>query len=1576
MSTTQRPENAAPQVGNSTAEHFNQGVIGADLGTPSANGQNSSSTGSKPVRSGLKLKLTLLAIAMGVLPVLGVGMITHSLVNRSITEMAQTSGSATAQQEAEQLKRSLFFTLLWGTGLSALAVGVIAAALASRSSQRLQAVIDALEKLSQGDLNVAVAADGDDEIAVLGQEVNQAATQIQTVLATAEVSREQQRSVTVRVNQLVREITLRLISQSSVADVLNAAVQEARIALGCDRVILYKFDETWAGTVVAESVDPGWPPALHITIDDPCFRKDWIDAYTAGRVQATADIYNAGLTECHLRQLAPLAVRANLVTPVIVEKQLIGLFIAHQCSGPRQWQQFEIDLLTQLATQVGLAMTRALFLEQQVIEANRAKLVRAITSELVVQEDVESVLRTAVQETRRAINADRVVIYEFDKNWSGTIIAESVDSNWPSSLNIVIDDPCFRRDWVEAYAAGRIQATPDIYNAGLTECHLKQLEPLAVKANLVAPIVIEKKLISLFIAHQCSGPRDWQQSEIDLFGQLATQVGLAITRARFLEQQIAETNRAKLVRAITSDLVAQSDVESVLRVAVQETRRALATDRVIVYEFDENWSGTIIAESVDSTWPSSLNIVIDDPCFRRDWVEAYAAGRIQATPDIYNAGLTECHLKQLEPLAVRANLVAPIVIEKKLIALFIAHQCSGTRDWEQSEVDLFGQLATQVGLAITRARFLEQQIAETNRAKLVRAITSDLVAQSDVESVLRVAVQETRRALATDRVIVYEFDENWSGTIIAESVDSTWPSSLNIVIDDPCFRRDWVEAYAAGRIQATPDIYNAGLTECHLKQLEPLAVRANLVAPIVIEKKLIALFIAHQCSGTRTWEQSEIDLFSQLATQLGLAITRARFLEQQVAEANRAKIVRDITSQLVSPTTVDSVLQLAVHATRRALATDRVVVYEFDASWSGTVIAESVNSAWPSALNVTIDDPCFRRDWVEAYAAGRIQATPDIYNAGLTECHLKQLEPLAVRANLVAPIVVEKRLIALFVAHHCAGPRNWQQSEIDLFSQLATQLGLAITRARFLEQQVAEANRAEQIREITSRLLAQASPEDVLQIAVKETRRALSTNRVVVYEFDEAWSGTVVAESVDYEWPSALHVTIDDPCFRRDWVDAYAAGRVQATPDIYNAGLTECHLKQLEPLAVRANLVAPIVVEKKLIALFVAHQCSGPRNWQQSEIDLFTQLATQVGLALARADFLRQAEESRDRAEQLAQEQRQRTEAIQTELIRLLSDVEEASRGDLTVRADISAGEISTVADIFNSLIESLRAVVVQVKASTQKVNASLDSDANSMQRLAADSQSQAEKIKQTLNAVAEMSNSIVAVSNTANQAAEVARKSSETAISSGQTMDETVRSILHLRETVAETAKKVKRLGESSQQISKVISLINQIALQTNLLAINASIEAARAGEEGRGFAVVAEEVGELATRSAAATKEIEQIVEAIQQETNEVVTAMETGTSQVVEGTQLVETAKKNLEEIVFVSQQIDQLVQAISQATVSQSQTSNIVTDLMKEMADFSEEISDTSRHISTSLQSTVAVAQKLKSSVDTFRVGAEE
>jgi twitching motility protein PilJ len=523
-----------------------------------------------------------------------------------------------------------------------------------------------------------------------------------------------------------------------------------------------------------------------------------------------------------------------------------------------------------------------------------------------------------------------------------------------------------------------------------------------------------------------------------------------------------------------------------------------------------------------------------------------------------------------------------------------------------------------------------------------------------------------------------------------------------------------------------------------------------------------------------------------------------------------------------------------------------------------------------------------------------------------------------------------------------------------------------------LQQQMNTADRSQLLSQIIVKIRRSLKFDDILQTGVDEIREFINTDRVVIYRFAPDYkSGTITAESTATGVIQARGKILDDP-LEPNLVDRYRSGRVWSMEDLEQAELTHCHCDILKRLQVRANIVAPIMRNHELIGLICTHQCSGPRRWTPEEIDLFAQLATQIGYALDQAYVLEQAEEARAIAEELSEERRRQKEELQLQLINLLSEVEGAVMGDLTVRADVTAGDIGTVADFFNSIVESLRQIVTQVKDAALQVNAALGDDEQAVRQLSSEAVKQAEETSRTLNSVEIMVRSIQSVATSAQQTANVAQEASATAEKGGLAMDLTVQNILGLRETIGETAKKVKRLGESSQQISKVVSLINQIAVQTNLLAINAGIEAARAGEDSQGFAIVAEEVGELATRSATATREIEQIVANIQRETTEVVDAMEQGTSQVVEGTRLVENAKHSLEQILRVSRHINELVGSISNATVSQVETSEAVMHLMHEIVRSAERTSDSSLTVSESLRQTVEVARELQESVGAFKV----
>lgn len=336
------------------------------------------------------------------------------------------------------------------------------------------------------------------------------------------------------------------------------------------------------------------------------------------------------------------------------------------------------------------------------------------------------------------------------------------------------------------------------------------------------------------------------------------------------------------------------------------------------------------------------------------------------------------------------------------------------------------------------------------------------------------------------------------------------------------------------------------------------------------------------------------------------------------------------------------------------------------------------------------------------------------------------------------------------------------------------------------------------------------------------------------------------------------------------------------------------------------------------------------------------------------------------------QRERKQKELLQEELLELLDTIEYAAGGDLTVRAEMTSSEVAIVADFFNSIIENLQELITQVKQAANQVNTSVGENEQEILNLVEKTLKQATQISQTLKAVEEMNLSIQQVANNAKSAAEVAKKAAIMAETGEEAIDKTVDTIVKLRSTVIETGDKVKRLEESSQRILKAISLINQISLKTNLLAVNASIEAARAGEEGRGFAVVAEEIGKLANQSGTATKEIEQILENVQQETDLVLKAMEVGISQVAEGTNQVSEAKQSLGQIFEVSSYIDQLVGTISQATVSQAETSQYVSSLVEKIASISENTAGSSRQIANSLEQTVDVVKKMQASVATFKV----
>lgn len=259
----------------------------------------------------------------------------------------------------------------------------------------------------------------------------------------------------------------------------------------------------------------------------------------------------------------------------------------------------------------------------------------------------------------------------------------------------------------------------------------------------------------------------------------------------------------------------------------------------------------------------------------------------------------------------------------------------------------------------------------------------------------------------------------------------------------------------------------------------------------------------------------------------------------------------------------------------------------------------------------------------------------------------------------------------------------------------------------------------------------------------------------------------------------------------------------------------------------------------------------------------------------------------------------------------------------------------------------------------------------------------QAHRTDQTSEIINQMARAIDEVARSAQEVSDVARGTSEAATAGKEAVGNTVSGMNDIRDKVFATASRVRELGESSQQIGEILRVIDEIAEQTNLLALNAAIEAARAGEHGKGFAVVADEVRKLAERSAKATKEIAQLVENIQAETARAVAAMESSVAEVEEGVKLAEKAREALEKILDLAgktyDQVQNISAAVEEMTASSSEVVMAVEQLAriaKENAAAAEEMEQYSNNVLTAINNTAAVATENAAAAEEVSASADE
>ncbi|XGV88204.1 MAG: GAF domain-containing protein [Limnothrix sp. BL-A-16] len=798
----------------------------------------------------------------------------------------------------------------------------------------------------------------------------------------------------------------------SLDELLRRLCQELRLQLSADRVAIYRFNFDWTGEFITESMAPGWMALVGNTFRDTYFESTQGNRYNTKDVYQCEDIYRGGLSACHVQLIERFQGRAYMIAPVFQGDRLWGLLAIYQNSGPRPWSPLEAELVKYASEQVSRSIAQLSAIEKLQKQVGRQRAIATIVDKIHQFLDLATIMQTTTDELRILLECDRAAVYRFSDDWSGDFVSESVGRGWKPLLGKTFRDSYFERTKGGRYINGETLTVADIQTQDYDPCHLKLLEQFQCRAYIIAPVIASDKLWGLLAVYQNDRVRSWEPEETDLVTQMGQQMGVAVQQAEYLKQ--LQDQKLQLERNVQQDRALLTvmnkireslDIDNLFATTTQEIRQIFQADRACIFRFDPDWSGEFVAEAVTPGWQRLLDrdgaglrdgnnrrggrslARVEDSYLQDNQGGRYRQGETLLVNDIYQANFSRCYLDLLEQFQAKAYAIAPIFKGNDLWGLLAVYQNSNSRQWEELEGQILSRLGTQLGLALQQAEYVEQlktQAAQlqksAERNKAISATIDKIRASLDIRTIFRTTTTELRQILEVDRVGIYQFQPDWSGQFMAESVGPGWLRLLDSPDSDGSFQTEMSDCEAingltqarptnAGRVRDTylqeneggryargesfvvSDIYKAGFTPCYLSVLERFQARAYAITPIFQGDRLWGLLAIYQNSGPRQWETSEVEFVAQVGAQLGIALKQAETLAElqrksaQVEEAaQRDKAAREALQQ--------KALNLLM-AVRPALEGDLTVRAPITEDEVGT-IADAYNNTLQSLRQIVV----------------------------------------------------------------------------------------------------------------------------------------------------------------------------------------------------------------------------------------------------------------------------------------------------------------------------------------------------------------------------------------------------------------------------------------------------------------------------------------------------------------------------------------------------------------------------------------------------------------------------------------------
>ena len=390
---------------------------------------------------------------------------------------------------------------------------------------------------------------------------------------------------------------------------------------------------------------------------------------------------------------------------------------------------------------------------------------------------------------------------------------------------------------------------------------------------------------------------NWRQEESLSQPEVDQQKALILQ----MQQQVQLSN---LLNQINNEIRSTLDIEEILTSACRLLGQALQSSRVSILVKESNTDKTLVTRGEYNAGDYPIQLGMKVPMTDNPHLTAVVSQQesLAVTKFLDFPGLNQQTRNIAEALEIKSMLAVATRYQGEMNGIIGLHQCDREREWTDWEQQLLEGVASQLAIAINQAKLYSKTRRQAERESLLRLIGNQIRSTLDLGTILETAVREVRQLLQCDRVIIYQFQDNWQGKVVVENMTVPWPSILGDMGADKCFRGDYAELYQQGRVKAINDIFNAGLEPCHVEFLDRLQVKANLIVPIVTSRseedsiptagssnlkfpgKLWGLLIAHECGDTRNWQRQEMELLSQLADQMAIAIQQAE-LYSKVREA-------------------------------------------------------------------------------------------------------------------------------------------------------------------------------------------------------------------------------------------------------------------------------------------------------------------------------------------------------------------------------------------------------------------------------------------------------------------------------------------------------------------------------------------------------------------------------------------------------------------------------------------------------------------------------------------------------------------